>query len=381
MKPRAMAIPARQMTAAIWGALWGSVPFWYATSFNAQPVYMASIATGLMAISRFNIKLRSWSLIPAAVIGLYIFQSLLVETFSGAPSAGPYIAYAVFAFNMTLLLGTLNEIGIKTFFRSFFITTVLSACAHIGLVSIGEIPNHYGRFYFIGGSHPNLGGEIFCVSAIAGALYVKRAQFVLCLLPILYSTLLTQSRTAIVIIAAIALIKIFLPQGGRFSLRSAAATVFAAAALLVASVYSGFLVRFIAQDVLRVSDAHRGLSTGLLSGRNERWEMGVHDFASSPVLGNGISFYSGAADTPHNAFLYSLSQLGISSVIFWIIFFASWAALAARKNILALYAVPAFAMLILNDRFINNNPYPFLFYCILFLYGMSKKSSTRDFVA
>jgi O-antigen ligase len=122
---------------------------------------------------------------------------------------------------------------------------------------------------------------------------------------------------------------------------------------------------------LFLDDEYRGLASGFV-GRDDLWSGAWNYFLLSPIIGNGAGFFEHLVDVyPHNFFLYGLSEFGLLSLPVFGIMFALM--FAMFRNDLQKYVSLASISIfwIFNARFININPYPFLFFAVLLAYGNS----------
>jgi hypothetical protein len=107
----------------------------------------------------------------------------------------------------------------------------------------------------------------------------------------------------------------------------------------------------------------RGISTGMVTGRDMQWLMAWQDFANRPFFGNGLSFYASEQSIgAHTPILYALSYFGILGFAFWVLIFIG-IFIVARKNFTEFVLLsPSIIILIVNDRFLNSNSSPLFFY-------------------
>ena len=93
-------------------------------------------------------------------------------------------------------------------------------------------------------------------------------------------------------------------------------------------------------------------------------------FFDHPATGGGPGVFETLdIDTPHNYYLYALSELGLLSLLFLVIVLrASYRSFRLNPQHTALLA-PILILTLFNDRFMNFNPYPLCLY--VFLFGLS----------
>lgn len=291
----------------------------------------------------------------------------IADALSGTFSPPSLYRYTAFSFSLIFTLSILRHSTIFSYCRFFIVVPVITAFAHIYLCYSGAIHFHFGRYFYVGQSHPNLGGEISAMTAIAAAIGFRFRASIPIILTLATSCLLMQSRAALIVILLAALWVFYNAAREHLSSRTIIFTILGLASVLYL-LYPDVLTQF-SDLVLLANDTERGLGTGFV-GRDVRWASGFGIFLENPLIGAGISAFDGeAAVAPHNAFLYSIAQHGIISVLFWGAFFASYHRAIKRQRRFALLLSFCFILLIFNDRFINLNIYPFLMYVIFFYFG------------
>jgi O-antigen ligase len=124
-------------------------------------------------------------------------------------------------------------------------------------------------------------------------------------------------------------------------------------------------------SALFLDDEYRGVGTGFV-GREDVWNDAWNYFLKSPIIGNGAGFFNHLDNVyPHNFFLLGLSEFGLLSLPIFGIMFALMFAMFRNdlEKYSSLASIPIFWMF--NARFININPYPFLFFVVLLAYANS----------
>jgi len=117
-----------------------------------------------------------------------------------------------------------------------------------------------------------------------------------------------------------------------------------------------------------LDNKYRGLSSGF-SGRDVLWKMSWQMFLDSPLVGHGLGYFSHIGFVgSHNIILYSLASGGLFGILpLFIIFIQMWN--FVKRDLFNFFILLSILPLFLfNDRFININPYPFVFYLILLLW-------------
>jgi O-antigen ligase len=278
----------------------------------------------------------------------------------------PYLTVLIFLININILMLAINKRSTQAFLSLFFKTTSLMAFLHILLVFFDIIGSHYGRSLFFGDTQPNLGGEIYVVAVVSGAIAMHRTTFLLYMMPMLISAYFLQSRTSLLVVVAITLIKLTIERGYSISLRS---LWFGGALLTLASfslLVSESSRKWLLENVLFADDQFRGASSGFLSGRDARWQDAWNSFIDRPFFGHGLNWYiDGMSLGAHSPFLYSLVYFGIFGLTFWIFFLVRFFVIAKYNLHIAVLLLPCFLMFVLNDRFLNSNAFPLLLYFIV----------------
>lgn len=359
------------------GMMWGLIPMSYLASESSTMAFAIFIPIyAALLLMRRSFKIPSDALEISILIVLLTLQSLMVEVNSD-PAAFSYIRIAMFLLNFLVLL-TLIKRETFPFFGAAFLRTISAiAILHILLIQSGQISEHFGRYMFIGNVHPNLGGEIYAVAALIGALSVKKRAFLLLLTPLLISAYLMQSRTGSAVILMLLLIKIFCETSDqKLNTKSLVIGSTLMLALLAIALIIPDLREFIINGIFRADDEYRGLSTGMISGRDAQWQGALSIFYENPFFGNGLSTFGGEDQRgAHSPILYSLAMFGISGIIFWLYF--AWKYYNAFKidPRPAIYILPVTLMIIINDRFLNSNPFPLFFYIFLVIMARPSQNS------
>src|SRR5262249_52106273 len=108
--------------------------------------------------------------------------------------------------------------------------------------------------------------------------------------------------------------------------------------------------------IMLLDDQYRGLGTGDV-GREERWDFALETFRQNPLFGVGFGGYFKSQDqlTPHNFWLYMLSQMGLLSIISIYALARAAYTLLKRNRMALIFCSSALLLTIFNDRFINMN--------------------------
>lgn len=340
----------------------GSLPLAYALGLEPAVLQATGLALKIGVLLMHPQPHLSNATVSLLGLGTALLSvSLLVEAGDDF-AAIEYLRYgAVFA-TLALMLVIVPATQFSVYGATFFLTSVGCAALHLALVAAGSIPDHFGRSLYLGGNHPNLGGEIYAVATLLGALSLRRGAFLAGAAVLFAGLYVMQSRAAELVVLGTVLIKLFLERGGMISARS---TIVGCGVLLAAAfllLLEGSVPRLFLTRILLVDDTFRGIGTGLV-GRDQRWQLAWGVFAAHPFLGAGIShFQREGLPMPHNAFLYGLALHGVLSLAFWAFFGAQMRAVLRRSATAFVYLLPPLLLLVLNDRFVNMNTYPLIYY-------------------
>jgi len=348
---------------AVWDAF---LPFSYLIGSDPFAFHIASILLKVFLVL-WQRKIYSIETVLSllSVMLIMIFGSFLLELNQNL-SLVEYSKYAAFTLSLALYIILLSSHEkIRRFCTTYFFASVFVALVYIVLAFTGKIPTHYGRYFYFGGSHHNLGGEISAMAAFLGVMFVDKRAYILSTLILLYASFLMQSRAAeIVIILFIVMKLVWIERDDKLNYR--AIILFSLLTVMMDFLSGNYISQVFTNDILRLSDEYRGMDTGLV-GRDERWMSAINLFLQYPLAGAGISYFESQGElSPHNAFLYGLAKHGLMSIFFWVFLF--YMIFTARKVIkgFLVFILPLAILLLLNDRFINLNPYPGLFYAIVF---------------
>lgn len=358
------------------GVAWGLIPISYLVTESSTaaltlliPIYVALIAT------RGKSRIPNDTLEVFALITALILQSLTVES-NGNLAAFGYIRTITFLINILALLLLIKRENLGEFCTAFFKTTSAIAALHILLVLSGRTAENYGRYMFIGDSHPNLGGEIYAIAAFAGVLHLRKRPFLLLAAPLLISSYYLQSRTGSAILIMLILIKVFCENHNqKLNIKSLVIGGISMLILTLLALMVDELREFIVNGIFKADDKYRGLSTGMITGRDERWANALNIFYANPFFGNGINTFTGEEQVgAHSPILYALAMFGLSGIIFWAYFLKKYIKTLKQDIRPAIYILPVSLMIVINDRFLNSNPFPLFYY--LFLIILARPVST-----
>jgi O-antigen ligase len=368
-------IQALLLTTLPLGLLDGAVGFAYLRHIPIVKWHMAILAAKLILLL---IRMRYVRDVPR--IGIYMLMSigLIIATslVSGINGFGPIEATLGFAAEFAITLLIINAVSPYQAGKSdsyiqyaagvaYAIGT--TATIHYVMARTGHIPCVWGRYLYFNWTQPNEGGEMAAAGAIAAMLGLPRWRAIAITMVLMADTALLQSRSAVITEGLCIIVRLCFD--GKRALYPASAVVVGVSVVLLAIKGMLFgmddpILRHVS-SALMMNDAYRGMGSGF-SGRSGLWDIALELFNQSPIIGHGLGFYDSVGFIgPHNIVLYGLGEYGLTAVPFlWCIGYAFYD--KAKTSIFVfmtmLAAVP---LLLFNDRFMDLNPYPFVFYVLL----------------
>ena len=312
---------------------------------------------------------------------IFLLGAMITLTASGAAvdffgdkfSYIEFSKYLSFTISLMITISLTNSKNIQRYCNFSCIIPTCVAFAHVFLAFSGRVASsYYGRYEYVNGAHPNLGGEIAAAGAFACAIAI-RGKISIPILAILFtSAYICESRAALISIIICTLICLYsniITSKAKFSLSIGIIVSIIVSILLV--LYTKNIINFISHDLLMSDDAYRGGGTGFV-GRDERWALGMKLFRESPFVGNGLSITTDSEFTVHNALLYSLAKHGLLSIIFWLPFIIALHKIFKENIIIFASILSMIPLFVFNDRFINLNNYPFIVYVVIFTFFVGR---------
>lgn len=335
-----------------------------------DPTVYAAIGIALKALLVPFMQLRRNSLLGVTFVLLLTVIVLTSQLASPYQTDDSYLQIG--AFSISLLLSVLvvsDRVRLEAYSRAFVNTVCATALLYLVLVIAGQIPA-FSRATYFSGSHPNLGSEINAMAAMMACIFFRGRGLGVRVAILFVPVLLMQGRAAmltIMIAVMIAYMKDFMVVMRRYP-----AAVFPALLLAVGlgtAIAVGY-VEQLAQVVFLTDDPYRGQGTGLV-GRTDRWQIGIDLFLERPLVGNGASAFEALGiDRSHSFFLYGLANLGLLFFIVLGMMIYHGMRLWKRDRRAAWILSSLLVMLVLNDRFLNLNPYPFQVFVMLLGFSM-----------
>lgn len=281
---------------------------------------------------------------------------------SQASSFGPIVQNVAFLASLALtLLLTVDEIPAYLRWQSRLIAA--SAAIYLLLWLNGQIVSEWGRPWYFNHLQPNLGTEIAAMGVLCGVLSLRYKELLIISAAPLVSAFVMQGRSAIIaMVVAIALRSV---HEFVISARSPRARVH-----VLVAVPMGLMILYwtypLLVDAMMFDDVHRGSDTGFV-GRRDLWHFAWQAFLEQPLTGRGLGSYAALdLDSPHNFFLYGLAEMGLLSVPLFLMIVTMALKAYRLHGWKVVSLVPVAVLMVMNDRFMNLNPYPFLLWVLLF---------------
>jgi O-antigen ligase len=336
-----------------------SVTTWYAIALVIKLV----LVTLLRAPGRAGVFFHLPALSAMAML-------LAMSCWLGGAEAGTWIAAVGFIAHLVATMAAVRPDKARSYLASVAYAGLAVAVVYDLLAILGRIEVVYGRYFFFGGSQPNLGGEILAMTTVAACMSLGLRRFLLVALPALIAVGLMQGRAALlVMLFAIAIRLCMWVVKQR---RLVIIVVLCVGALGLAALLSEPVRNWLATTagtVFLVDDPNRGFGTGFV-GRSDRWQAAWDAFIEKPLFGQGFGYYeSTGVESAHNFYMYALVEFGLLSLP--IFFYAIWCMrrMAHVSPKIFVCFLPILVLTMFNDRFINLNPYPFVMIAIVLLVG------------
>lgn len=356
------------LDSSVWvAAYWNDFSDGSAPPFSAYYAIAIPCKAAILLIFTRTVRINNARLLRSIYlpIGITVFFSILMGNTTLEGVIQPVGALVSLAMTITIL----SDENIGPYMKTFGLSCLMCCATFLFLLNFVPLNTRGifeidGRYTFIFGTQPNLGGEIlftgfiaFCIARLNTKLIV--ATFALYLI----SLNLLQSRAAILSLLLAFILYIYVEKIRWFAPGSRVALV-AALALLFA-LFCVFNMESISKLFL-LQDEYRGVGTGYV-GREDHWETAWLVFLHSPFVGVGFGFFRHDVVTPHSMWLGMLSMMGLMSIFILVAMVQNGLRIYAANTTMFLLLLSFIPMTVFNDRFLNLNPYPFLLFVILFL--------------
>ena len=246
----------------------------------------------------------------------------------------------------------------------------------------------HGRYNFLG-LHPNLGGELLFAAMIPLAFSSSRTLRISIGTLILGMLFLLQSRAALISASIIVLYAEwfhyfrFRGELPRLKEKIGVLLILIAASVAIIALTLDDPVtatqEFIEDNVLLLSDPHRGIETGFV-GREDRWNIGVQAFLDSPIFGSGIGQIREIyGSTPHNGFLNLIAEVGIFAIpIFWAMWVAIKRAWTTKQFLYLAILIGSAFVFFFSDRSFNVNAFPLIMWMLILPWAIQETTRSRS---
>jgi len=361
--------------AAVVGILDISVGLSYLFQINVTVWYGLTLALKLAVVALLRAPGRLMVLFHFPALAAFALL-LVLSSWTANAGVSVWLAAGGFVIHLLLTLAALRRDAVGAYLKAVAFFGLVLAAVYDVMAMMGGIEIRYGRYLFFGGSHPNLGSEIFAMSLVAAAMSFDLRRFAIVAPISLLAVILMQGRAALLVMLLVCLVRIL--QLVSKSKRVLSFTGLATALALLVVIYidtSREAVIAMFNSLFMLDDPYRGTGTGFV-GRSERWEMAWDAFVEKPIFGQGFGFYATKGiEGAHNFYMYSLVEFGLVSVP--IFAYGLWCLVRVRRFDAAIFArfLPISILTVFNDRFINLNPYPFVM--IALLLAMSARFPSR----
>lgn len=335
-------------------------PLYYAA---AVPCKLAVLLVFVRTIRLSNLR-RLWPFyIP-------IVSVVLVSLITGTSTLEGVIQPIGAIVSLLMTISILSGENVTTYMKTFGVSCLL-ACAtflfQLYLVPLNTplgVWEASGRYTFIFGTQPNLGGEVLFSGFVAFCIARTRTMFLVGLFVLYFVSLnYMESRAALLALLLAFSMCMYVDKIKDFTLGTKATMVGAILLLLI-----GFftLNHDRIADIFLLNDEYRGAGSGFV-GREDRWEAAWQTFVSYPVFGAGFNYFGREVITPHSMWLGLLGMMGFMSVFIVVAMFKNGSRIYRVNTKIFFMLLSAIPMTFFNDRVLNLNPYPFLFFVVLFL--------------
>lgn len=355
---------------------------WLTYVIGMDPVYWHSLTASMKCVIFLgNPKLNHQSIRFYLPFALLIFVSFAITTLAGLNEPRTQLQLGGFLLSLGATVLLLNsKDGLRDYLTAVAGASSIAALTYLFFLLTGMIPDHFGRYLFFGGSHPNLGGEILAFSVMAAAYTFNRRWFIAHWIIATVSISYMQSRAGLVV--CFLTLGIYLWQWIASSPHRRTVVIALTGAVGLLAILLLDKARLAFRSMLLLDDTHRGSSSGFV-GREERWQTALNLFSDNPIIGSGFSIYQkDGILSAHNYFLTGLSQMGGIAILLFAYLLVCWAIFYKRSKKLFLTFSPSVVLMVFNDRFIDMNLYPFALYAITFVACsmITEKENNRNLV-
>jgi O-antigen ligase len=349
--------------AAVVGFLDASVTIAYLSGINPVSWHAGTLFAKLLLAAFFRKRNNSVYWVPA----IFVTTIILILTVEAPhiPSTDDYIQVIGFLVQFALTLFLIEPASMPKYARAGGKLIVAMAALHIVFCLMDAVGQSYGRYFYFGDSHPNLGGEIAAVGAFLAAYSFPKKRALLAIVVLASDCLFMQARAAVVVCAALLVVTAVFNDRKQIDSKRMLRVSIALVALGLAAVVLAESVSSTFSSALLLDDPNRGLGSGF-SGRDDVWAFAVQLFEENPLFGTGFGYFVSIGYVgPHNIILFALAENGLSGLlVLGSIFYSAYVFSRQSWFNAALFA-STLPLLMFNDRYLNLNPYPFMLYAVL----------------
>lgn len=334
---------------------------------NANPTYFhaATLALKLLLLVKYASQVGSSAFARSSWIVVALFAiTIMISMASNIPTPEVMGQYLIFLVHLSLSLLIIQPEHWKRYAQGVAIFLGGLSILFILQSFLGMIPTEWERYTYFSGGAANLGAEIGTVGVVAAAISLRTGPAIIAFIVGFYPIMLMQGRAALLVIIGSIAIRLVIDLWTRCKRSKLGRKWFVIGLSVFCLASSTFAIDTLSK-LLLIDDASRGAGTDFV-GRGERWTYAYNKFVDNPVLGAGLGWFeNSAAGSPHNFYLYGLSQFGFLSLLIFVPMVVccirGW---RANKNDFLVLS-PMLILTVFNDRFMNLNAYPFVMFVVL----------------
>src|SRR4249919_1631423 len=190
------------------GVLDFSIALSYLLGVGATSWYLAVLFIKLFVIALFKfpgrVTLRFHSLFVTCFSIL-----LILSCWMGGASMATWLAAMGFVSQLTITLLAIRGEEIDVYLSAIGYFGFSVAVIYVAFALSGHIEQHYGRYQYFSGSHPNLGSELLAMAAIAAGITLSMRRVIPAIGVMLIAVYLMQGRAAMLVIILALLVRVY----------------------------------------------------------------------------------------------------------------------------------------------------------------------------
>jgi hypothetical protein len=343
------------------GALDGAAGLSYLAGIDVAYWHSATLLAKLLLIIYRRSAERGR--LTSSAVSMVVSVLLLALVSLGSGNTSAIVAAIGFTLHLCATLLLVTPGAIKLYCSGVASSIGATTLLHLVLLNTSYVPEFWGRYMYFNGNHPNLGGEIEAIGAIAAVISQRRRVGLAVILICMIDSFFLQSRAALITETCACGIWALFPDAEHSTLRRLLVGAWFALFVMSLLVLFGVVTLDGVRSVMLYDDDYRGIGTGLV-GRTELWASAYSSFLAHPIQGNGLGYVSPLGDA-HNIIVTGLAQGGLLSLPFFLSLLVSMAKAAKTSRFYFCIVMSVLPLLVFNDRFVNINPYPMVYYCIV----------------